>query len=238
MNIDLSSSSDDEHDHRRNQKWELTSESHDILTSSALLSGFTRDTNLSTTKGTKRQVVFIQDYDFVPKKLEIDTETIIEFRLEKSIPAHAEHSIEGRSSVKELNFASPLMQKNDLERWQFSPVTPGRISVSCSIYRDMECTVVVNPISYPGYAQLAERQQLSQDYGHIMSEKTGEEFPSTRSEVGNVNTTFPCSLHFKMRYSNIYLPRVSNLFQYFHDQVFIRRQPECCYERYVFILGK
>jgi hypothetical protein len=57
-----------------------------------------------------RHVIFIKDFDFVPKSLELSEDTCVEFRLSFDIPSHAEHLLEGLSSAEGNCFSSPLLQ--------------------------------------------------------------------------------------------------------------------------------
>ena len=43
----------------------------------------------------------------------------MEFRLAADVPAHAEHVLKGESNVESLRFESPMLQKGDIESYQF-----------------------------------------------------------------------------------------------------------------------
>lgn len=57
-----------------------------------------------------RHVIFIKDFDFIPKSLELSEDACVEFRLSFDVPSHAEHLLEGVSSTKGNCFLSPLLQ--------------------------------------------------------------------------------------------------------------------------------
>jgi len=75
----------------------------------------TESTNNSKTGGLRvrpRQVVIIQDFDFLPKTIEISEDNSVEFRLAFDLPSHAEHCLQGVSSVAGNCFTSPTLQVN------------------------------------------------------------------------------------------------------------------------------
>lgn len=59
------------------------------------------------------KVVLIEDFAFQFEVVEVVVGQPVEFRLTQLVPAHAEHELCGTSTIKALNFVSPLLQVFD-----------------------------------------------------------------------------------------------------------------------------
>ena len=92
-----------------------------------------------------RVIIIIQDYDFDRRNVIVPAQAPVEFRLQDDVPLHVEHVLEGRSVCTELCFTSPILQLPLSRRYEFVPPGPGEIFVSCQIYPDMGCRIVVMP---------------------------------------------------------------------------------------------
>eukprot|EP00598_Pedospumella_elongata_P013655 CAMPEP_0184995032 /NCGR_PEP_ID=MMETSP1098-20130426/51533_1 /TAXON_ID=89044 /ORGANISM="Spumella elongata, Strain CCAP 955/1" /LENGTH=1309 /DNA_ID=CAMNT_0027521221 /DNA_START=397 /DNA_END=4326 /DNA_ORIENTATION=- len=93
----------------------------------------------------RTKLVMIEDYAFSVSTMDVVVGQWIEFRLAEDVPAHAEHEICGISTVKQLCFESPLLQQEECTSYTYCPAHPGEIAVSCKIYPEMSCAIVVHP---------------------------------------------------------------------------------------------
>jgi hypothetical protein len=97
-----------------------------------------------------KEIVSISDYDFSRRNIIIRVGAPIEFILDPSTPSHVEHVLEGRSVHSELCFMSEILQLPYSGKFVFLPEVAGEIFVTCQIYSDMTCRVVViNPPPAP-----------------------------------------------------------------------------------------
>lgn len=93
-----------------------------------------------------KEIISISDYDFSRRNIIIRVGAPIEFILDPSTPSHVEHVLEGRSVHSQLCFMSEILQLPYSGHFTFVPQIAGEIFVSCQIYSDMACRIVViNP---------------------------------------------------------------------------------------------
>ena len=127
-----------------------------------------------------RHIVYINDYDFRTHKIEVQEGAIVDFRL-LDVPNHAEHQLEGKSSVESLRFLSPVLQKGDEESFEFVAQAVGEVTVSCTLNTDMKCKIIVKDSNSMKTQSLAP---LLDKFVSLMPKKSEE--PQTISGVGKV----------------------------------------------------
>merc|ERR1711991_947321 len=106
--------------------------------------------NLSSpsSSSSSKQVVFIGSSGFSPKSLEIEVGVEIEFRLAYDVTSSEHlHRLTGASMTPELNFKSPMLQRE--EEFSFTPLVCGELTVSCPIYTaGIFCRILVKASTY------------------------------------------------------------------------------------------
>jgi hypothetical protein len=90
-----------------------------------------------------KEIITISDYDFNRRNIIIRVGAPIVFLLDPTTPSHVEHVIEGRSVHSQLCFMSEILQLPYSGQFVFVPQIVGEIFVTCQIYSDMGCRIVV-----------------------------------------------------------------------------------------------
>jgi hypothetical protein len=126
-----------------------------------------------------KEIVSISDYDFSRRNIIIRVGAPIEFILDPSTPSHVEHVLEGRSVHSELCFMSEILQLPYSGKFVFIPNIAGEIFVTCQIYSDMTCRVVV--INPPPPAPLPPASFTSASHGMYDSKRKLQQHTQTYS---------------------------------------------------------
>ena len=125
----------------------------------------------SSSSSSSKQLVFIESNGFHPKTLEVEVNTTIEFRLAFNVQStEHHHRLTGASLIEELNFKSPLLQKEDA--FTFTPSICGEISVSCPIYTaGILCQVLVKAPASPRFHTATSSSSSSSSLSSSHGEK-------------------------------------------------------------------
>ena len=109
----------------------------------------------------KKHIITIKDYDFLVKSLYIVLGETVEFRLASDVPLHAEHQLIGDSDAPLLRFESLLLIQEENTSYAFTPICTGEIHISCKIYTEMTCEVIV-------VESLADLREISKGSTNIL----------------------------------------------------------------------
>ena len=111
----------------------------------------------------KKHIITIKDYDFLVKSLYIVLGETVEFRLASDVPLHAEHQLIGDSDTPLLRFESTLLIQEENTSYAFTPICTGEVHISCKIYTEMTCEVIV-------VESLTDLREISRESTSIISD--------------------------------------------------------------------
>eukprot|EP01031_Cornospumella_fuschlensis_P033641 gene33641-40696_t len=89
--------------------------------------------------------ISLQDFSFQPAQVRCTVGDVLVFTLHSSTPLHAEHLLYGDSDTPELCFESPVLTTEGRGRFLFCVRKSGEVRVSCYVYPDMLCHILVAP---------------------------------------------------------------------------------------------
>ena len=150
------------------------------------------DSSIAELRQINQRQIRIEDYDFFEKYVKVVERTIISFQLGDAVPTHAEHVLVGISKEKRVLFESPLLQLDERRSFEYTTTESGEITVSCRIYPDMECKIVVLSGTAPPPAPTTPKMGSSPASSPLKAESVANiRSPSSLQKLRPLRGAFP-----------------------------------------------
>ena len=150
------------------------------------------DASIEELRRINHRQIRIEDYDFFEKHVKVVEGTIVSFQLADAVPTHAEHVLVGFSKEKRLLFESPLLQLDERRSFEYTTTECGEITVSCRIYPDMECKIIVLSGTVPPPTPTTPKMGLSPASSPLRTESMViSRSPSSLHKLRPLRGTFP-----------------------------------------------